>query len=65
MRPLEDNSGIGVSLSSIIDFGPNYRYRVCGNHFTFYYVENHDVFVVRVLYGRQDYMRILFGESQE
>ena len=50
----------GAPLSSIIDLGTNYRFLVCGNYTAFYRTENNAVLIVRVLYGRRDFMRILF-----
>ena len=52
-------------LSSIVDFDTNYRFLVCGNYVTFYRIEENEVKIVRILYGRRNFMQILFGESQE
>lgn len=52
----------GASLDSIIDFNTNYRFLVCGNYTAFYRIENNTVLIVRILYGRRDFMRILFGK---
>lgn len=53
----------GAPLSSVVNFNTDYRFLVCGNYTAFYRVENDTVFIVRVLYGRRDYLRILFGEN--
>ena len=42
-----------------------YRYLVCGNYLIFYHLEGRSVLVDRVIYGRRDYMAILFGDSLE
>ena len=56
----------GSPLESIVDFTTNYLFLVCGKYTAFYRVENNTVFIVRVLYGRRDFMRILFGtDAQE
>ncbi len=60
IRRLENQPLIGTPLSSVIEFDTNYRFLVCGNYMAFYRVENHTVFISRVLYGRRDYMKILF-----
>ncbi len=65
IRMLEDFPGTGSSLSAVVDFETDYRYLVCGNYTAFYRWENGTVYVVRVLYGRRDFMRILFGEPKE
>ena len=40
-----------------------YRYLVCGNYMVFYHVSNDAVRIDRVLYGRRDYLTILFSED--
>ena len=62
IRMLESQPFIGAPLSSIINIDTHYRFLVCGNYLAFYYVENEEVFIVRILYGRRDYVKILFGE---
>ena len=52
----------GATLSSIVDFETDYRFLVCGSYTAFYRIENQTVNIVRVLYGRRNFMQILFGE---
>ena len=40
-----------------------YRVLVCGNYLAFYRVEGDTVYVDRILYGRRNYMVLLFGEE--
>lgn len=56
---------MGAPLSSIIGIETDYRFLVCGNYTAFYRCENQTVYIVRILYGRRDFMRILFGEPNE
>ena len=56
---------MGTPLSSIVDFETDYRFLVCGNYTVFYRFENQTVYIIRVLYGRRDFIRILFGEPNE
>jgi len=65
MRNLESFPEIGAPLSAVIDIPTDYRYLVSGNYLTFYRTDGDDVYIIRVLYGRQDYTRILFGEPPE
>ena len=65
IRRLRKHSLIGTSLSSIADVESDYRFLVTGSYLTFYRVYGSDVYVDRVLYGRRDYLRILFGETQD
>jgi plasmid stabilization system protein ParE len=50
----------GAMLSSIIGIDTNYRFLVCKTHLVFYHFEDNTVFVDRILYGKRDYMKILF-----
>ncbi len=65
IKGLEVFPELGAPLSSVVDFETSYRFLVCGNYTAFYRVENDDVYVIRVLYGRRNYMQILFGESED
>ncbi len=65
IRGLSEHPGIGASLSSIMDIQTDYRFFVCAKHLIFYRYEAEIVFVLRILYGKRDYMRILFGNLPE
>lgn len=60
---LADFAEIGAPLSSIADVESDYRFLVIGNYLTFYRVYGNEVYVDRVLYGRRDYLRVLFGDA--
>lgn len=62
IRTLADFPESGAQLSSIVDFETDYRFLVCGNYTTFYRIENQTVNIVRVLYGRRNFIKILLGE---
>ena len=53
----------GAPLSSIVGLDTDYRFLVCGNYTAFYRYEQDVVYIVRVLYGRRDFMRILFNQE--
>ena len=53
----------GAPLSSVVGFETDYRFLVCGNYIAFYRTDNQTVNITRVLYGRRNFMQILFGES--
>jgi plasmid stabilization system protein ParE len=56
---------IGAHLSSIYEIATDYRFLVCGNYLVFYRPQNNnndDVLIDRILYGRRDYLAILFGD---
>lgn len=60
IQQLIDFPDMGAPLSSVAQTQSDYRYLICGNYTAFYRHEKDTVFIVRVLYGRRDYMRVLF-----
>ncbi|MEM5767873.1 MAG: type II toxin-antitoxin system RelE/ParE family toxin, partial [Bacillota bacterium] len=65
IRGLSGHPGIGAPLSSILDIQTDYRFIICDNYLVFYRCEDGMVFVVRILYAKRDYMRILFGDPPD
>ena len=63
MRILREYSSAGALLSSISDIESEYRFLVSGNYLTFYRVSGNNVYIDRILYGRRDYLRILFEKK--
>ena len=63
---LADFPHIGSPLSSLIEISTDYRFLVCGNYLVFYRPKEDEIYIDRIIYGRRDYLSILFGErSQE
>ena len=60
IRRLANFPDIGSPLSSIIDVHTDYRFLVSGNYLVFYRRENDVAYVLRVLYGKRDYIKTLF-----
>ena len=60
--PLKNFAEMGTPLSSIADIGTDYRFLVSGNYMVFYRVQGNDIYIDRVLYGRSDYMSVLFKD---
>ena len=63
IRRLEQFPDMGARVSSVVNIVTDYRFLVCGSYLAFYRTDGNDVKIIRVLYGRSDYVRILFGES--
>ena len=63
IRQLADFPELGTPLSSIIDLEVPYRFLVCGNYTAFYKTDSDNVYVIRVLYGKRNFMQILFGRN--
>jgi addiction module RelE/StbE family toxin len=53
---------MGPSLSAKVNIETPYRFLVCGNYLAFYRPEETELFVDRIIYGRRDYIRILYPE---
>ncbi len=63
IRRLADFPRMAAPLGSVIGLEVPYRFLVCGNYTTFYKVEGDRVYIIRVLYGRRNFMQILFGKT--
>jgi len=56
---------IGSPLSKVIPVETDYRYIVSGNYIVFYKVDNEVISIYRILYGRRDYIKVLFGDISD
>lgn len=57
---LQDFPGRGRPVDALISVHTEYRYLVCENYCIFYLGNEQDVFILRILHHRQDYIRALF-----
>lgn len=64
IRSLSGQAFIGTPLSAITDMESDYRFLVSGNYLIFYRSYGTEVYIDRVLYGRRDYLRILFDDIE-
>lgn len=55
----------GALLTSISDIIGEERFLVCENYMIFYHTGDEKVTVDRVLYGRRDYLRVLFDKTEQ
>ena len=62
IRMLENFPRSGRRLSAIIDIETDYRFIGCGSYLAFYRVEDDDVYIIRIIHSRRDYIAILIGE---
>ena len=65
IRLWKDNPLMGPALTAVTDANSDERFLVCGNYLVFYSVTRENIFIDRVLYGRRDYLRVLFGEQAD
>lgn len=64
LRILRTHAFAGAPLSSVTDVESDYRFLVSGNYLAFYRAYGNTVYVERILYGRRDYLRTLFGDME-
>lgn len=57
---LSDNPEVGIQLFFENDLFSGYRYMVLDNYLAFYRITTESVLVDRVIYGKRDYIKILF-----
>ena len=53
---------IGISVEKYVGFPTDYKFVLANNYSIFYRIEGKIVRVVRILYSRRDFVRILFEE---
>ncbi len=61
IRRLENFANIGSLLSEYVKFNTDFRYLTCGNYMVFYKHIDNEVYIVRILYGKRNYLNILFN----
>lgn len=64
LRILRTHAFADAPLSSVADVESDYRFLVSGNYLAFYRAYENTVYVDRILYGRRDYLRTLFGDME-
>ncbi|EGO62342.1 type II toxin-antitoxin system RelE/ParE family toxin [Acetonema longum] len=65
IRGLTDFPDRGAPLSAIVEMKTDYRFLVSDSYLVFYRHDSGSIYIVRILYGRRDYMKILFGEPHK
>ena len=58
---LEDQPLLGKPLYFDNNLFSGFRYLIYHNYLAFYHTEDNDAYIDRVLYGKSDYLRILFN----
>lgn len=63
LRILTEYAEAGMSLEAKTEYPSDLRMLSCEKHIVFYRAEGSTVYVARIINGRQDYLRILFGDE--
>ncbi len=53
----------GISVERYVDFHTDYKFVLANNYSIFYRIEGEIIRVVRILYSRRDFVRILFEKK--
>ena len=61
---LEISPHMGLSLSTKVPFDTDYRFIISGNYLVFYKADDEYVSIYRILYGRRDYLKIIFNNYE-
>jgi len=59
---LADFPLMGAPLSSRTEIETVYRFLVCGNYLAFYRPKDSEVSIERIIYGKRDYLAVLFRD---
>ena len=54
---------IGIPVEKYVNFPTDYKFVLANNYSIFYRIQDEIVRVVRILYSRRDFIRILFEEK--
>ena len=56
--------GIGIPVERYVSFPTDYKFVLANNYSIFYRTEDDCVKVIRIMYSRRDFVRILFGDNE-
>ena len=54
----------GIPVERYVDFHTDYKFLLANNYSIFYRIEGEIIRVVRILYSRRDFVRILFSDNE-
>ena len=60
---LSKDPDVGIPVEKYVSFPTDYKFVLANNYSIFYRIEDKVVKVIRIMYSRRDFVRILFGDS--
>ena len=54
---------IGIPVERYVSFSTDYKFVLANNYFIFYRIKEDCVKVIRIMYSRRDFVKILFGDN--
>lgn len=61
IQDLKDIPDLGIPLQKYVNFKTDYRFILVNNYSIFYRFEDETIFVIRILYSKRDFLKVLFG----
>ena len=61
---LAKDSDVGIPVDRYLPFPTDYKFVLANNYSVFYRIEKDVVKVIRIMYSRRDFVKILFGENE-
>ena len=55
---------IGITVERYVSFPTDFKFVLANNYSIFYRTEDDCVKVIRIMYSRRDFVRILFGDNE-
>ena len=59
---LAENPDVGIPVDKYVSFPTDYKFVLANNYSIFYRIEKNIVKVIRIMYSRRDFAKILFEE---
>ena len=61
---LAKDPDVGIPVDRYVPFPTDYKFVLANNYSVFYRIEKDVVKVIRIMYSRRDFVKILFGENE-
>ena len=60
---LAEDPDVGIPVDRFVSFPTDYKFILANNYSIFYRIEKDIVKIIRIMYSRRDFAKILFGDS--
>lgn len=58
---LADMPEIGIPVQRYVSFPTDYKFVLANNYSIFYRIENNNIKIIRIIYSKRDFIKILFS----
>ena len=58
-------SNVGIPVEKYVSFPTDYKFVLANNYSIFYRIEDEVIRIIRILYSRRDFVRVLFGDKSK